>query len=51
MDLNVYNLYFEVIPAADTTANFHFATSSQTKYDKNWGLKIGTNAAAAMGGA
>lgn len=49
VDVNVYNLYFEVIPAANSTFNFHFATSSKTKYVKNWGLKIGTNAAAAMG--
>jgi|GEM_PF-1189100 len=50
IDVNVYNLYFEVIPAADSTFNFQFATSSKTKYVKNWGLKVGTNAAAAMGG-
>ncbi len=49
VDVNVYNVYFEVIPAANATFNFHFATSSKTKYLKNWGLKIGTNAAAAMG--
>lgn len=49
IDLNVYNLYFEVIPAADSTFNFHFASSMKTKFVKNWGLKIGTNAAAAMG--
>lgn len=50
IDVNVYNLYFEVIPAADSTFNFQFATSSKTKYVKNWGLKVGSNAAAAMGG-
>ena len=48
IDLNVYNLYFEVIPAANSTFNFHFATSLKTKYIKNWGLKIGSNAEAAM---
>jgi hypothetical protein len=40
----------EVIPAADATYAFHFATSSKTKFVRNWGLKVGTNAAAAMGG-
>lgn len=50
IDVNVYNVYFEVIPAADATFALHFATSSKTKYVKNWGLKVGTNAAAAMGG-
>lgn len=49
VDLNVYNMYFEVIPAANTTYNFHFASSMKTKFVKNWGLKIGTNAEAAMG--
>jgi len=45
IDINVYNLYFEVVPAADKTANFHFASSAQTKYVTNWGMKIGTFAA------
>lgn len=49
IDINVYNLYFELIPAANTTFAFHFATSSKTKYIRNWGLKIGTNAASAVG--
>lgn len=49
VDVNVYNFYVEVIPAANSTFNFHFATSMKTKYVKNWGLKIGTNAEAAMG--
>ena len=49
IDINVYNLYFEVIPAANSTYNFHFATSMKTKFVKNWGMRIGTNAEAAMG--
>ncbi|MEN9796403.1 MAG: hypothetical protein RL653_99 [Pseudomonadota bacterium] len=49
IDSNVYNLYLEVIPAANSTFAFHFATSSKTKYARNWGLKVGSNAAAAMG--
>ena len=49
VDVNVYNFYFEMVPAANTTFAFHFATSSKTKYVRNWGLKIGTNAASAVG--
>jgi len=49
IDINVYNLYFEMIPAADDTFAMHFATSSKTKFVRNWGLKVGTNAAQAMG--
>ncbi|MEO1338398.1 MAG: hypothetical protein AAFV29_22340 [Myxococcota bacterium] len=49
IDINVYPFYFEAIPAANTTYNFNFATSLKTKFVKNWGIKIGTNAEAAMG--
>jgi hypothetical protein len=49
VDVNVYNIYVEVIPAADDTFAIHFATSSKTKFVRNWGLKVGSNAAAAMG--
>lgn len=48
IDVNVYNVYFEVVPAANATYALHFATSIQTKYVRNWGLKVGTNAAAAL---
>lgn len=49
IDINVYNMYFEVVPAANATFALHFATSSKTNIVRNWGLKIGTNAAAAVG--
>ena len=49
IDINVYNIYFEVIPAANSTYTMHFATSSQTKFVRNWGLKIGTMSEQAMG--
>jgi len=49
IDINVYNLYFEVIPAANSTFALHFATSGKTNFVKNWGLQVGTNAAQAMG--
>lgn len=46
IDLNVYNLYIEVIPAMNSTFALHFATSAQTPYVRNWGLKVGKQAAA-----
>jgi len=49
IDVNVYNVYFEIVPAAESTYALTFATSSKTKFVRNWGLKVGTNAAAAMG--
>ncbi len=49
IDTNVYNITFEVIPAANSTYVFNFATSAKTPFVRNWGLKVGTAAAAAMG--
>jgi len=48
IDVNVYNIYFEIVPAANATYLLHFATSTKTKYIRNWGLKVGTKAAEAM---
>lgn len=48
IDVAVYHLYFEVVPAANQTADLHFASSKSTQYVKRWGLKIGTLAAAAL---
>jgi hypothetical protein len=48
IDTNVYNIYFEVIPAANSTYVFNFATSAKTPFVRNWGLKVGASAAAAM---
>lgn len=50
IDVNVYNIYFEVVPAANATYAFHFATSVKTKFVRNWGLKVGTKAAEALPG-
>ena len=36
VDVNVYNIYFEVVPGANSTYALHFATSSKTKYVRNW---------------
>jgi hypothetical protein len=49
IDTNVYNLYFEIIPAANATYALNFASSSKTPFVRNWGLKIGAAAAAAVG--
>lgn len=48
IDANVYNMYFEVVPAANQTCDFHFATSKNNKFVRRWGLVIGTQAAAAL---
>jgi hypothetical protein len=45
IDVNVYNIYFEVVPAANSTYDFHFATASGKNFIKRWGLKVGTLAA------
>lgn len=50
IDLNVYHMYFELVPAANAPYALHFATSGKTQFVRNWGLKVGTLAAAAMGG-
>jgi hypothetical protein len=49
IDVNVYNMYFEIVPGANATYALHFATSGKTKYVRNWGLIVGTNATQAMG--
>ena len=38
---SVYNVYFEVIPAANQTATFNVATSPTKKVAKNWGMMVG----------
>ena len=48
IDVNVVQIYFEVVPAANSTFALHFATNAQTKYIRNWGLVIGTKSAAAV---
>lgn len=48
IDVNVVNIYFEVVPAANATFALHFAQDAQKRYIRNWGLKIGTQAEAAM---
>jgi hypothetical protein len=48
IDVSVYNIYFEVVPAANQTCDFHFATASGKNFIKRWGLKVGTQAEAAL---
>jgi hypothetical protein len=48
VDVNVYSLYFEVVPAANKTHDLGFASSSKTPYAKAWGLKVGQNPATAI---
>ncbi len=48
IDVNVYNIYFEIVPAANFTYSMHFATSTKTKFVRNWGLVVGTKAAEAL---
>jgi hypothetical protein len=48
IDSNVYNIYFEVVPAANQTCDFHFATSAGKNFVKRWGLKVGTQAEASL---
>lgn len=42
IDVNVYNIYFEVVPAANQAYDLKFATSKSKKFIKGWGMKIGT---------
>jgi hypothetical protein len=50
IDVNVYNIYFEVVPAANQSYDFHFATAASKNFIKRWGLTVGTQAAAALPG-
>lgn len=48
IDVNVVNIYFEVIPAANKTFDLHFATSKAKQFVKRWGLVVGTTATTAV---
>lgn len=49
IDVNVYNVYFEIVPAANQSYDLRFATSTSKQFIKGWGLKVGTLATAAVG--
>lgn len=48
IDVNVYHTTFEVVPAANASYVLGFAISQQKKHVKAWGLKVGTQAVAAL---
>jgi hypothetical protein len=48
IEVNVYNVYMELVPAANQTATFSVATSPTKVVVKNWGLVVGTLAKAAV---
>jgi len=48
IDVNVYNVFFEIVPAANQTSTFHFANSATKKLVKSWGLVVGTLAKSAL---
>lgn len=48
IDVNVYNVYFEVVPAANQVASLKFATSATKNVVKHWGLIVGTLAKGAL---
>lgn len=48
IDVNVYRLFLEIVPAANSTYVLGFGISQQKKHVKAWGLKVGTQAAAAL---
>ena len=48
IDVNVYRVFLEIVPAANSTYVMGFGISQQKKHVKAWGLKVGTQAAAAL---
>jgi hypothetical protein len=42
IDVLVYNVYFEIVPAANQLATFQIATSPTATSVKSWGLVVGT---------
>jgi len=48
IDAKVYNVYFEVVPAANQLATFLVAAKSTVNVVKNWGLVVGTDAVGSL---
>lgn len=48
IDVKVHNLSFEVVPAANQTFDFHFATAKLKSSVNRWGLVVGTLPAQAL---
>ena len=49
IDVNVYNVNIEIVPAANKQHTLHFANSDQKKVIKAWGLVVGTMATQSVG--
>jgi hypothetical protein len=48
IDVNVYEVAFEIVPAANSTYTLGFALDAEKKYVNAWGLKVGTQPATAV---
>lgn len=48
VDVNVYRVSFEIVPAANSTYTLGFALDTEKKYVNAWGLKVGTQPATAV---
>jgi hypothetical protein len=48
IDVNVYNVYFEVAPAANAIYTLGFATSPKAKVLLKWGVQVGSDPTSAM---
>ena len=48
MDVQVFNLYFEIVPASDTTYALSFRQSKTKAFVKGWGLQVGSIAKSKM---
>jgi hypothetical protein len=51
MDVQVFNMYFEIVPASDSTYALTFRQGKTKAYVKGWGLQVGAIAKGKMGGA
>jgi hypothetical protein len=49
IDVNVYSVHIEIVPAANKSHTLHFANSDQKKVVKAWGLVVGTMATQSVG--
>jgi hypothetical protein len=48
LDVQVFNIYFEIVPASDTTYALAFRQGSTKAYVKGWGLQVGSVAKSKM---
>lgn len=50
LDIQVFNIYFEIVPASDTTYALSFRQAATKAYVKGWGLQVGGVAKGKMAG-